>query len=146
MPPIRHEIGKHHVEIIGDLMVSRWSGTCSLAELETFLPILDALLLRERHPFVIVDNTHAAPGLPEVRRRLFEWARTHRIGGGLVVFGSSAPARVMVMLILRAIAMWKGDDLQKRIVILPDESAAQAWIARRREELAVENAASSTIS
>lgn len=139
MPPNHHEIGQHRIEIRGDLIVSRWSGVCSLAELEAFLVILNAMLVRERHPFVIVDNTHAAPGVPEVRRRLFEWSRTHRIGGGLVVFGSSSAARVMVMLILRAIALWKGGDLQKRIVVLPDEAAAHAWIARRREELAAES-------
>jgi hypothetical protein len=129
-------LGRHQVKLDGDVLHSRWFGAASLAELDQFLALAAELL--DRHPlgFIVVDNTHAASGRPEVRRRIFEWSRSHTIAGGVAVYGANGAARVIGMLVVHAIRIIKGSDSNQRIVFVRDEAEALAWLSRRRTALA----------
>jgi hypothetical protein len=131
----QHEIGSHRIRIEGDVILSRWSGVLSLQELNQFFALLESFITRVAHPFLLVDNTRISPGEPAVRKRIFEWSRTHRVSGGIVVFDANPATRVIGLLVLNAIGLFKGSEFSKRVVIVPDEAAAHAWIDRRRREL-----------
>lgn len=119
----------------GDIIVSRWVGACTIAELEPFLVFAEKVLAQQTHPFLLVNNTQALPGLPEVRRRVVTWARAHSFQGGVVIFGASLPTRAIGILMLNAISLLKGIDLNKRITYTRVESEARAWVERRRAVL-----------
>ena len=127
--------GRQIYRLEGDIIVSRWVGACTIAELEPFLLFAEQVLAQKTHPFLLVDNTQALPGLPEVRRRVVTWARGHSFAGGVVIFGASFPTRAIGMLMLNAISLLKGIDLNKRITYARAESEARAWVERRRNLL-----------
>lgn len=115
-----------------DVIVSRWVGACTMAELEAFFRFAEPILRVLPRPFLMIDNTRAQPARPEVRRQLVEWARAHRVGGGVVIFGADLPTRTIGMLLINALGLLSHSDLAKRVQFVRDEAAARAWIAGRR--------------
>ena len=69
------------------------------------LPDAEPILRVLPRPFLMIDNTRAQPARPEVRRQLVEWARAHRVGGGVVIFGADLPTRTIGMLLLVVLAL-----------------------------------------
>lgn len=134
----QHQIGSHRIVIEDDVILARWSGVLSLQELDRFFAVVETVIARVAQPFLIIDNTHVTPGSPAVRKRIFEWARSHRLNGGIAVFDANPATRVVGLLVMNAIGIFKGGDFSKRVVFMPDEAAARVWIDRRRRELAVQ--------
>lgn len=138
--------GRQRYRLEGDIILSRWSGACTEQELEPFLAFAEKVLARLTHPFLLIDNTYALPGLPAVRRRVVTWARTHTFAGGVAIFGSDWATRAIGMLMLNAIALLKRTDLNKRIIYVREENEARAWVDQRRVLLRTMMQAASTAS
>ncbi len=128
-------IGAQRVRVDGDIIFSQWFGVCTIQEMDEFLAFADKAIGRISLPFLIIDNTHAAPAPPQVRERLFAWARNNRIAGGVVIFGATAATRIIGLLVTNAIALFRNGESAKRITFVRDEAAARAWIEHRRVEL-----------
>lgn len=124
--------GRQSYRLEGDIILSRWVGACTVAELEPFLVFAEEVLARCPHPFLLIDNMQALPGQPAVRRRVVSWARAHSFQGGVAIFGCSWPTRVIGMLMLNAISLLKGLDLNQRVTYVRVEAEARDWVERRR--------------
>lgn len=117
-----------HIE--DDVLFSRWVGAATLEELEPFLAFAERCAAQTDPLFLIVDNTHAEPGRPEVRRRLVDWARRNGDLAGVAIFGGDFATRAIGMLIINAIALVT--QRRPQIVFLSDEAAARSWVDQRR--------------
>lgn len=126
-------VGQQGWQLAGDVIVSRWVGTVTLPELEAFLAFADRCIVQIEHPLLIVDNRRAAPGLPEVRKRLVSWARSQAHFAGVAVFGGDVATRAIGTLIINAIALLS--RRKSHIVLVADEAAARAWVDERRQQL-----------
>lgn len=132
------EVGRQRWQLQGDTILSRWVGACTLAELEPFLAFAEACASRVESLFLIIDNTRAEPGGPDVRRRLVEWSRSHTHFAGVAIFGGDLATRAIGMLVINALSLLTRRKLN--IVLLTDEAAARAWVSERRQQQARERA------
>lgn len=128
------KVGRQSWQRQGDTLASRWVGACTLDELEPFLACVEQCAAQVDGLFLLVDNTLAAPGRPEVRRRLVEWSRQHTFLGGVAIFGGDFATRAIGKLVINALALVTGRQLN--IVLLSDEAEARAWIDERRRQRA----------
>jgi len=133
-----HWVGRQCWQLEGDVIVSRWVGAATLEELEPFLAFAERCAAQHPQLMLIIDNTRAEPGRPEVRRRLVDWARQRLHFAGVAVFGGDLATRAIGMLIINAIGLLSRRKLN--IVLLADEDSARAWVDARRRELAQSNA------
>jgi hypothetical protein len=134
MPNQVHWAGRQCWQPEDDVLVSRWLGAATLEELEPFLAFAERWSEQIEHPFLLIDNSRAAPGRPEVRKRVVQWARQRLRFDGVAVFGGDVATRAIGTLIINAIGLLSGRKLN--IVLLADEASARAWIGVRRQELA----------
>ncbi|HNN93738.1 MAG TPA: STAS/SEC14 domain-containing protein [Pseudomonadota bacterium] len=134
--------GRQCWQLQGDTILSRWAGVCTLEELEPFLAFCERCAARTDGLFLIVDNTRAGPGRPDVRRRLVDWSRHHTHFGGVAIYGGDLATRAIGKLVINALALLTGRKLN--IVIVADEAAARAWIGERRIQRRAERATSPT--
>ena len=130
------QVGRQGWQLQGDTILSRWVGVCTLAELEPFLAFAESCARRVDGLFLIVDNTRAEPGRPDVRRRLVEWSRSHTHFAGVAIFGGDLATRAIGMLVINALSLLTRRKLN--IVLLTDEAAARAWVSERRQQRARE--------
>lgn len=124
-----HVIGKHLVITDGDVVYVHWDGVTSLDEIKTVQGIYEARLRVHPRLFSVFHVARAVPPTPEVRRRMAQWRREHKVAASVVI-GASRPLRAIATLYLRAAQLlglrtWP-------VAFVEDDAAAQAFLAERR--------------
>lgn len=132
------QVGRQCWQLQGDTILSRWVGACTLTELEAFFAFAEESAQQVSGLFLIIDNTQASPGRPEIRRRLVEWARQHTHFAGVAIFGGDLATRAIGKLVINALALLTRRPLN--IALVADEAGARAWVASRRASRQAERA------
>ena len=122
-------VGKHPVQIEADVLVCTVRGEYTVEEIQEYLHLAQQITAEHGHCFLMSDISKMPTAPPETRRWAADWLRSHSIAGA-AMFGNSLPARTLLFLLVRAVALTSGSTLP--MVFVKTEHEARAWIAARR--------------
>ena len=123
-------IGRHLVQIEGDVVFTRQSGQIAMSELQEMLEIWNRFLLEHPRGYALYDVTDGVPlGLAE-RKCLNEWSKQN-VFAGAAFFGASLLIRTITTLVMRASALLRPGRAQPSIFCKSEQEARQ-WIDEQR--------------
>lgn len=126
------QIGGHLLEIDGPVLVCRYVGEISLAEIGAVHQTLEAVLREQGHAYQLIDMTRLQMPSAEVRRWISKWAQRHTLEA-VISFGASHAIFVVTNLLGRAIHLLRADK-RPAVLFERDESAALSALANLREQ------------
>src|SRR5262245_31337838 len=126
-------LGKHHVQIEGDLIRIQWLGELSAEGAREICALFDALLAEHERIFILSDTRHAGGFGVEARKAMFAWPNFHRIGAA-TAFNASLATRALAQM-LRGMFALVGRPLSVKFEFLKTEEEARAYIEARRREI-----------
>lgn len=131
------QIGKHTLELRGDVQLLQIHGDISEKDVREMIPIGEALTARYGYYLSISDARKAGNLSPEARRCNAEWVRDHPDSVGLsVVHGAGLAVRVVVSLAMRATALLSKRPY--RVAFADSEEEALALVDAERPRLRAE--------
>lgn len=97
-------VGPHEIFVEEDLLIARWRGTPSLAEVEEVMTRAEQVIRSHGFLYVLNDMRQAGPAGADARRYMQQWlARNPRCA--LASFGATPAVRVILYLITRAMVL-----------------------------------------
>jgi hypothetical protein len=124
-------IDQHLLQVDGPVVMCRYHGDISLAQIEAVHLILEEVLREHGHAHQLIDMRHLHMPSAQVRRWISQWAQKHTLDS-VINFGASYAIFAITKLLGHAIHLLRAD---KRPVVLfeRDEPAALAALARLQE-------------
>lgn len=129
MGPQQH-IGQHEISIENDVIVCRYRGPLSLAEVAAIHGIIQAQLSVQPRLFQICDLRDMDGLSREVREWIAKWSKEHRLAG-VVLFGGSLVMQVAATMIERVARLLYRSDTPP-VYFCRSEAEARAWVERQR--------------
>lgn len=120
-------------ELAADGDIFHWLivGQVELADIKQVLDIVQAVDVRHRHVFMIIELVGSGGFAPEGRRYYLDWRRQHVTENRWVyVIGASGLARALIMLVLRGTKLVTGRE--PVLYLVRDEVEARTLIAEAR--------------
>lgn len=123
----QHRIGTHQIDVEGALVICRYQGPISLAEIQLVHDVLGQVLDTQGHCYQLIDLHTVKTLAPPVRRWISQWAQTHTLEA-VLCYNSSSAMFFLVGLMSRAIYFLRKDK-RPTVLILKDEAEARAMAA-----------------
>lgn len=126
------QIGAHFIDEEGDLIKLEFHGDITLSDTQEILGAVSNMIARRGVFGVLVDATDMRTMTPEARRYAGGYSEAHH-GYGAAVLGASLPVRAVMMLVTRALEIFRQREFPGGISFFKTEQEARAWLAVRRE-------------
>lgn len=123
--------GPNETQVEDDVVYSIIHGVISLDEARRFLDLVAEVRVKHGHVLMLSNVTEGFGMSPETRRYTAEWSRTHKMDAS-ALFGASALARSMIMLVTRAMAVI---GRAPNIAFFATEKEARTWLDHQRDLL-----------
>jgi hypothetical protein len=135
---VSRQIGKHYVQIDGDILFMKYVGDLSLPEMEELIALLEATFGREPY-YAILDYSEMASVDAAARKRISAWT-TDRGFRGAAIYGASMTMRAVTALVQSAIRLLSKKYIP--VVFVKDDAAARVAVAEMKQRSQAQKAAS----
>lgn len=122
--------GKHWMYIEGDIILSKYVGVITLADVQA-MHSLDSELVPGRTYYIIADVSEVSGMEPAARKASTDWFARQKIGG-TVNFGAGVATRAVGSLVLGLLRMLHKSSMPSHFVKTEEE--AHAWVAEQRQK------------
>ena len=127
-------VGRHRIYLEPpDLFIVVLDGDVSVSDVRGIHDAIDAFQEDKEFILILVDSSRLGVMTPGARKAATRSDAGRRMRA-FAVYGASFAQRVILMLVVKAFALLKGDDALP-VASFETEAQARAWIAERRRAL-----------
>ena len=126
---ISRHIGKHYVQIDGDILFMKYVGDLNLPEMEELIAILEETFGTDPY-YAVLDYSEMASVDAAARKRISAWT-TDRGFRGAAIYGASMTMRAVTALVQSAIRLLSKKYIP--VTFVKDEAQARVAVAEMKQ-------------
>lgn len=127
-------VAGHRIRVTDDYVEVEPHGHMNVSQIQWLLDeVIVPVIAKHGTAFVLLDSRDGTPADAESRRVISSWVRSHPAQTVFAAFGASRTASAVGMLLLNAIRLLSGRQIQLKM--FDEQTSAEAWLREQRVRL-----------